>query len=78
MSHVVELINELWDVDTDKITPTANFIKDIGADYLDTVDLIMHLEKEFGVEIPDKVSMNMRTPNDIVAFLVQNTGCGKN
>lgn len=63
------IVKEQLDVEEDKITPTANFIEDLGADSLDTVELVMALEEEFGVEIPDEDAENIKTVEDVVKYI---------
>ena len=66
---VKEIIVEQLGVSPDQVKPDARFIDDLGADSLDTVELIMALEEEFGVEVPDEDVETMRTINDIVQYL---------
>ena len=54
-SKVKEIIVDKLTVDEAEVTPTAEFSKDLGADSLDTVELIMEFEKEFGISIPDEI-----------------------
>ncbi|RUM88010.1 MAG: acyl carrier protein, partial [Thermovibrio sp.] len=51
---VKEIIADRLGVDPDEVTPEASFVEDLGADSLDTVELVMALEEEFGIEIPDE------------------------
>ena len=60
------------DVDADKVTMGASIIDDLGADSLDIVDLIMTLEEEFDVEIPDEEVEGMKTIGDIVKYIEDN------
>ena len=62
------IINELG-VDPDKVTYEASFVEDLGADSLDTVELVMAFEEEFGVDIPDEDAEQMRTVGDAVKYL---------
>jgi len=62
------IINELG-VDPEKVTPEASFVEDLGADSLDTVELVMAFEEEFGVDIPDEDAEQMRTVGDAVNYL---------
>jgi acyl carrier protein len=66
---VKKIVQEQLDVEEDKITPDANFIEDLGADSLDTVELVMALEEEFGVEIPDEDAENIKTVEDVVKYI---------
>ena len=56
-------------VDADKVVDGASFIDDLGADSLDTVELVMAFEEEFGVEIPDDAAERILTVKDAVSFL---------
>jgi len=59
--RIKEIIVEQLGVDEDQITPEASFIDDLGADSLDTVELVMAFEEEFDVEIPDEDAEKIRT-----------------
>ena len=69
---VKELIAEQLDVDADTVTVTANIQDDLGADSLDVVDLVMSLEEEFDMEIPDEAVANIKTVGDIVKYIEDN------
>ena len=75
MSEVTErvkvIIVEHLGVDEGKVTETASFIDDLGADSLDTVELVMAFEEEFGCEIPDDAAEKILTVKDAVDFLSQ-------
>ncbi len=62
------IINELG-VDPEKVTPEASFVEDLGADSLDTVELVMAFEEEFGVDIPDEDAEQLRTVGDAITYL---------
>ncbi len=66
------IINELG-VEPEKVTKEASFVEDLGADSLDTVELVMAFEEEFGIDIPDEDAEQMRTVGDAVAYLEKNT-----
>ncbi len=66
---VKNLISEQLDVKADDITEASNIQDDLGADSLDVVDLVMALEDEFDVEIPDDQVENIKTVGDIVKFI---------
>ena len=72
-TRVKELVAEHLGVEQDKVTDEANFVEDLGADSLDTVELVMALEEEFGVEIPDDVAETIRTVKDAVEFVSKKT-----
>lgn len=69
------IINELG-VDPDKVTAEASFVEDLGADSLDTVELVMAFEEEFGVDIPDEDAEQMRTVGDAVRYLKEHMDQG--
>lgn len=56
-------------VDTGKVTNDSSFIDDLGADSLDTVELVMAFEEEFDLEIPDEDAQKMGTISDVIAYL---------
>lgn len=62
------IINELG-VEADKVTNEASFVEDLGADSLDTVELVMAFEEEFGIEIPDEDAEQMQTVGDAITYL---------
>ena len=70
--EVKELIAEQLDVDADTVTVTSNIQDDLGADSLDVVDLVMSLEEEFDMEIPDEAVANIKTVGDIVKYIEDN------
>ena len=68
------IIAEQLGVKPEEVTPEASFIDDLGADSLDTVELIMALEEEFGIEIPDEDAEKMRTVGDAIRYVGQKAG----
>ena len=72
IDKVKELIAEQLDVDADTVTVTSNIQDDLGADSLDVVDLVMSLEEEFDMEIPDEAVANIKTVGDIVKYIEDN------
>ncbi len=62
------IINELG-VEPEKVTPEASFVEDLGADSLDTVELVMAFEEEFGIEIPDEEAEQLQTVGDAIRYL---------
>jgi len=64
------IINELG-VEAEKVTPEASFVEDLGADSLDTVELVMAFEEEFGMEIPDEEAEKLQTVRDAVNYIQQ-------
>jgi acyl carrier protein len=69
LSKVTEIIVDKLGVDEKQVTPTASFTNDLGADSLDTVELIMEFEKEFGVSIPDEDAEKITTVGDAIAYI---------
>ncbi len=67
--RIREIIMEQLGVDEDQITPEASFVDDLGADSLDTVELVMAFEEEFNVEIPDEDAEKIRTVQDVIDYL---------
>ena len=67
------IINELG-VEAEKVTPEASFVEDLGADSLDTVELVMAFEEEFGIEIPDEDAEKLQTVGDAITYIRQNQG----
>lgn len=66
---VKEIIVEQLGVDPEKVKTEASFIDDLGADSLDIVELVMAMEEEFDLEIPDEEAEKLRTVGDVVGFL---------
>jgi acyl carrier protein len=69
------IINELG-VDAEKVTPEASFVEDLGADSLDTVELVMAFEEEFGMEIPDEEAEKLRSVGDAINYIKANASNG--
>ena len=67
--RVKDIIAKHLGVDRDRVTEDANFIDDLGADSLDSIELAMRFEDEFGCEIPDEVSDRMFSVGDVIKFL---------
>src|SRR3954465_2451009 len=70
--RVKKIVVEHLGVEADKVTEAASFIADLGADSLDTVELVMAFEEEFGCEIPDDAAETILTVGDAVKFLEKN------
>lgn len=66
---VKSIIVEQLGVDESEVTPEAHFIDDLGADSLDTVELVMALEEEFGIEISDEDAEKIQTVGDVTKFI---------
>lgn len=71
-ARVKEIIVEELGVEADKVTSEASFVDDLGADSLDTVELVMAFEEEFGIDIPDEDAEQMRTVGDAISYIEQN------
>jgi acyl carrier protein len=67
--RVKKIVVEHLSVDEAKVTDSASFIDDLGADSLDTVELVMAFEEEFGIEIPDDAAETIQTYGDAVKFI---------
>lgn len=68
-SKVTSIIVDKLGVEEKEVTPTASFTNDLGADSLDTVELIMEFEKEFNIAIPDDQAEKIQTVGDAVAYI---------
>ncbi len=68
-SRVKAIIVDKLGVDENEVTETANFTQDLGADSLDTVELIMEFEKEFGINIPDDQAQTIATVGDAISYI---------
>ena len=72
LDKIREIVVEQLGVDADQVTPEANFVDDLGADSLDTVELIMAFEEEFDVEIPDTDAEKIKTVQDVIDYIEEN------
>jgi len=70
--RVKAIIVDKLGVDEGQVTETAAFTTDLGADSLDTVDLIMEFEKEFGIKIPDEEAEKIQTVGDAISYIENN------
>lgn len=68
-TRVKKIVVEHLSVEETKVSENASFIDDLGADSLDTVELVMAFEEEFGIEIPDDAAETIQTFGDAVAFI---------
>jgi acyl carrier protein len=67
--RVREIVAEQLERDVNEVTNTASFIDDLGADSLDIVELVMKMEEEFGIEIPDEEAEKIKTVNDVIQYI---------
>ena len=67
--RIKDIIVEQLGVNADQVTPEAKFIEDLGADSLDTVELVMAFEEEFSVEVPDEDAEKLQTVGDVVKYI---------
>ncbi len=67
-----EIISEELDIDIDKISKESSLVEDFDADSLDVVDIVMSIEDEFGVEIPDDAAEQFKTVGDVAKFVEDN------
>lgn len=67
------IISEQLGVELSEVTEKAAFTDDLGADSLDTVELVMALEEEFEIEIPDEVAQNVKTVEDVIKLITEET-----
>tara|TARA_B100001146_G_C16099686_1_gene398806 strand:+ start:227 stop:466 length:240 start_codon:yes stop_codon:yes gene_type:complete len=72
--RVKKIVVEHLGVEENKVVESASFIDDLGADSLDTVELVMAFEEEFSVEIPDDAAEKIQTVGDAVSFIKENSG----
>jgi acyl carrier protein len=73
-AKVKEIIANELGVEIEKVTDGASFVEDLGADSLDTVELVMAFEEEFSIEIPDEDAEKMQTVGDAIRYLAENQG----
>ena len=67
--RVIDIVADQLGVDRDKITPDTHFVNDLGADSLDTVELVMALEEEFSVEIPDEDAEKITSVGEAIDYI---------
>jgi acyl carrier protein len=67
--RVREIVAEQLERDVSEVTNEASFIDDLGADSLDIVELVMKMEEEFGIEIPDEEAEKIKTVNDVIQYI---------
>lgn len=69
MAKITSIIVEQLGVEADKVKPDASFIDDLGADSLDIVELVMAIEEEFDIEVPDEEAEKLKTVQDVSSYL---------
>jgi acyl carrier protein len=72
-ARVKKIVAEHLGVEEAKVVPEASFIDDLGADSLDTVELVMAFEEEFNVEIPDEAAEKIQTVQDAISFITEHS-----
>ena len=70
---VIEIVCDQLGVSKDKVTPETSFVNDLGADSLDTVELVMEFEEEFDINIPDEDAEKIQTVGDAIKYVESNT-----
>ena len=68
-SRITKIIKEQLGVEASEVKPEASFVDDLGADSLDTVEILMAIEEEFGIEIPDEDAENAKTVEDVISYI---------
>jgi acyl carrier protein len=71
---IKQIVSEQLGVDEGEVTPTASFVDDLGADSLDTVELVMAFEEAFEIEIPDEEAEKIRTVQDAISYVEKKVG----
>ena len=71
--RIRELLTEQLDIEEEKITMESDILEDFEADSLDVVDMVMSLEDEFGVEVPDEAVEGLKTVGDVVRYIEENS-----
>jgi acyl carrier protein len=71
---VKDIIVEQLGVNAEQVTTNASFIEDLGADSLDTVELVMAFEEEFGVEVPDEDAEKLQSVGDVIKYIEEKAG----
>lgn len=70
---IKKIIVEQLGCNPDRVTPEASFENDLGADSLDLIELVMVMEEEFGIEIPDEDALKLTTVNDVILYITAKT-----
>lgn len=69
INKVTDIVAEQLNVEKDEVTPEASFVEDLGADSLDQVELVMRLEEEFGIEIPDEDAEKITRVKEAISYI---------
>lgn len=69
---IAEIIAEKFDIDVNEVKLTTNIFEDLGADSLDIVDMLMMLEDQYNISIPDEIAQEMKTIGDVVNYIEEN------
>jgi len=77
IEKVKQIISEQLGVEESEVTPNASFVDDLGADSLDTVELVMALEEQFDIEIPDEDAEKIRTVQDAIDYIEKHSKVSK-
>jgi acyl carrier protein len=72
--RVKDIIVDQLGVSADQVTPEAKFVEDLGADSLDTVELVMAFEEEFDIEVPDEEAEKLQAVGDVIAYITSQQG----
>jgi acyl carrier protein len=72
--RVKDIIVDQLGVNADQVTPEAKFVEDLGADSLDTVELVMAFEEEFDIEVPDEEAEKLQSVGDVINYITSQQG----
>lgn len=72
--RVKDIIVDQLGVNADQVTPEAKFVEDLGADSLDTVELVMAFEEEFDIEVPDEEAEKLQSVADVISYITSQQG----
>jgi acyl carrier protein len=78
LSKIIPIFEKTLDIEKDKLKSEARIIEDLGADSLETVELVMALEEELNIEIPDEDAEKMKTIDDVIIYLDKKLEKGQN
>ncbi len=69
---IKEILSDQLDIEEEAITPESLLVEDLGADSLDAIDIVMSVEDEFGIEVPDEIIEKIESVSDIITFVENN------